>query len=689
MNFDNPFISSKNEEISDDEVFIRLFSPFVLELFKKHDLLTRISYIYSSPGGGKSTLLRVFSPTVLLNLSKKPSLNQDLYKILTQYDLIKNSKSKNFPNVLSIYYDIQELKTLEYLKITDGSKDRLFNAKLTVHIVMEVLSKIQILYQAENENISLSDMRLNVKHISKVPSRLKSLVEYDEITCSKLYKLCEEWDSEINKYLNSLMQDEYNEIPGSDFLYFDILDENNLTISGNKPFFKYRFLMLDNFQKLTNRQRDYFQNQILDNRQSYSVLIANRLEGIPPNKLFNYDVDRERPTTEIFLERAWLQNKAKYKKFVTNICELRCAQSPNKIKYGISEIKTHLGQNIDWRMFSSKISRLRDKKLDDYIAICQENRINPDAQILDLRKELADITQLYKIYEANIKLSKFIKEHNDELGLQTSLDGFFDKNESSSISIGNLMNTLSEGKQKGSLNAAKIRSKIDLQAPLFYGWDDIVNLSTFNVYHFILICRILYDEILEMKLRDKEPLSISPMRQDNLLRKKSSDIWESIVEGRSKEEYITKYFLEGICQEINRYNELPNAPNEAKRSGIGIKAVEVQNFVNRSVDEDSKFFRIDDLEHHMYFSLRFAAIKNFILPLGVKQGPRDTHKQRYFVNKLLGVKFNLDLGYSNYLASDFKILETLMNQAIKAYKTRSGNKPSLNKFNFVEDDHHD
>src|SRR5437016_357283 len=64
----NPFRLRASESIEVDALFVKLFGPGVLELLKDANPLEGLHIIRSAPGGGKTTLLRMFTPGPLLHL---------------------------------------------------------------------------------------------------------------------------------------------------------------------------------------------------------------------------------------------------------------------------------------------------------------------------------------------------------------------------------------------------------------------------------------------------------------------------------------------------------------------------------------------------------------------------------------------------------------------------------------------
>ena len=85
----NPFLMRASERIESDVNFLRLYSPIVLDsLIEKNSndtLWNNVIFIRSSPGGGKTSLLRVFEPSTLFNIfSRKSQEYKDLFNYLKE-----------------------------------------------------------------------------------------------------------------------------------------------------------------------------------------------------------------------------------------------------------------------------------------------------------------------------------------------------------------------------------------------------------------------------------------------------------------------------------------------------------------------------------------------------------------------------------------------------------------------------
>lgn len=64
----NPFRLRRSQDIDSDEPFLGLFEPGILEILPKSGSFESVHIIRSAAGGGKTSLLRLFTPSALLTL---------------------------------------------------------------------------------------------------------------------------------------------------------------------------------------------------------------------------------------------------------------------------------------------------------------------------------------------------------------------------------------------------------------------------------------------------------------------------------------------------------------------------------------------------------------------------------------------------------------------------------------------
>ena len=102
----NPFRVRATEYIEGEWNFISLFGLGALDIFDKEDMWTKIQIIRSARGGGKTSLLRIFSPKSLNEIYSSHNNDRNikaLYKKLQSFNVLSDEKGIQ---VLGIYLSL-------------------------------------------------------------------------------------------------------------------------------------------------------------------------------------------------------------------------------------------------------------------------------------------------------------------------------------------------------------------------------------------------------------------------------------------------------------------------------------------------------------------------------------------------------------------------------------------------------
>ncbi len=93
----NPFRLRTSENIESDATFLRLFEPGLLDVLPSEGLWDQVQVIRSAPGGGKTSLLRLFTPQSLLALHANHA--SDEFKELHQRARVMGAVGEGGPTV--------------------------------------------------------------------------------------------------------------------------------------------------------------------------------------------------------------------------------------------------------------------------------------------------------------------------------------------------------------------------------------------------------------------------------------------------------------------------------------------------------------------------------------------------------------------------------------------------------------
>ena len=176
----NPFRMRASEHIASDTTFLRLFGAGVLDRIENTDPFDRpVVFFRSAPGGGKTSLLRVFTPSCLINL--QANRQNDEYREL--YDRMKNigALDDNGPRLLGVMLSCaKNYADLDDLPWDSLHKKRLFFAFLNCRVLLTALRSAIGLYNLEYPG-DLSRLSLRVEPDDQVALSFNGIGRGDQV----------------------------------------------------------------------------------------------------------------------------------------------------------------------------------------------------------------------------------------------------------------------------------------------------------------------------------------------------------------------------------------------------------------------------------------------------------------------------------------------------------------------------
>src|SRR5260370_16567394 len=145
----NPFRLRASEAIESDVTFLKLFGPGMLDLLPIGPQVWDKPQIFrSAPGAGKTSLLRLFTPTVLLNLHtfRRSDDLKELYQRMSEMGVVDETG----PRLLGVFHSCaRNYATLEDLEFEPARKERLLFGLLNARVILATLRSALILYSLD------------------------------------------------------------------------------------------------------------------------------------------------------------------------------------------------------------------------------------------------------------------------------------------------------------------------------------------------------------------------------------------------------------------------------------------------------------------------------------------------------------------------------------------------------------
>jgi hypothetical protein len=552
----NAFAIRTSETSSPDDVFSRYFAPEVLNILPEDLFATSALVLRSAPGGGKTSLLRIFTPGPLIQVIRNRHLSphDEIHRSLTQLGVVEDGTALAFGILVPCASGYAEIGP----QLEERTSRPLFRALINARIILRTLRALCTLYDLDYPtglNAVKCDCAKGLFDEGPIPrtadlGTLRAWAEDVESRC--LAQLDAVGNASIDLPLH---------------MQFDAvlwLSQVSFQVHGRAMAAR-PIVMFDDVHRLRPWQRNLLYSELLDHRSGASVWFAERTYVINPSELLTGAIPR-RDYEEVRMEQAWSSARPKqYLNFVTSIADRRMAQMRTEIvSFGdyLSNSATDYGaQDKIARSLPNLEQRIRElaagtSLFDEWIA----NATRHDAEPFEKAIEWTRI---------GILVAREKQKAQPSLELIPLSDEDLDARAGSGVTA-----------------AAERFVCTNFGIPYFYGLDRVVRLSSYNVEEFLQICAVLYEHIYAQKItrsRGSGPVSVSAKSQNDALVK--------LAEKRFKE--LPRLFALGpqaqrlieaigrMCREKTYESTAPYAPGV---TGIALSSQDRETLIQAGRD---------------------------------------------------------------------------------------------------------
>jgi hypothetical protein len=617
----NPFRLRRAESIDTDDAFLTLFEPGILEIIPQGTLWDSVHIIRSAAGGGKTSLIRMFTPTSLIALSrrgKSDSKTKELYQRMKEFEAIDDTG----PIALGVLLTCGPgYSMLQDLSIDQARKDRLFFGLLNSRITLAVLRGA----------LQLRSLRFpdGLHRISVASSKQTPSLQTISFPCTgqQLYKWAEEREAALCESLDSLGPLKAESLPGDDALYsLNLIEPSNISLDV-APVAKRILLMMDDVHKLTAHQRTLLVSTIIDARSAVGVWIAERFEALSAQEMLSSGAEKGRDyDSTIEIENFWRAKPDKFEKLATKVADRRIDEASDT---DLSSFRSCLQESLDDQRFSeiaeTVASRVRanhgnKERFREWIRLREAVDSNPREHAMEWRK-----LEILIERELNKKQKGLFDDQplgEDELG----------ERDDSSLA-----------------NAAELFLAREFNLPYYFGADRIARLASLNIQQFLGLGGEVFEEATAAELL-RRTIALSPERQHALMKQMARQMWDEIP-NKVRHGRALRLFLESVGKFSRGYTYQPTAPNDPGVTGTAIRMSERAQLFR----EATKATAANQGMIRLAETLASALSHNLL----VAQLDYNCKQEKWMVlnlNRLLCVHFDLPLGYGLYKERPLKIL---------------------------------
>jgi len=624
----NPFRLRRAESIDTETSFLSLFEPGILEVMPTSGFWETVHILRSAAGGGKTSIIRLFTPSTLLTLCARRS--DDSMKELFQRIKDLGAVDENGPKVLGVMLLCGAgYSMLHDLDMDQTRKDRLFFGLLNARIVLAVLRGALVLKGLEYPD--------GLDRVQIDPPRNVGSVPGLTFPCSgrALNEWAEQREAKLCDCLDSLGPLKVDSLPGDESLLSLSLIRPEHVLVDQKPVAERVLLMMDDIHKLTSRQRELLIETVIESRSHVGVWIAERFEALSTREMLSSGAHQGRDyESAIEIESYWRQKPDRFEKLAMKVADRRVRAA---LDTEIDSFRSCMQDGLDspeWCDTYKNIIGVVSKRIQERIKRFprfQDWFIARERASGTLRERAIGWRALEILIERDLNRKQktlFDLEPLDE-------DELKDRNDSS-------VN-----------NAAELFLAREFDLPYYYGPERISRLASLNIQQFLGLAGEVFEESVAAELLRNVTL-LPPQRQHALMKKAAKAVWEDIPK-RVRHGRELRQFLESVSRFANWYTYRATAPNDPGVSGTAIRMSE------RALLVDDNYRKNRDDVCRLADILASALAHNLL----VAQLDYNCKKEKWMVlnlNRLLCVHFDLPLNYGLYKERSLATLSQWVNK---------------------------
>jgi len=609
----NPFRLRASEHIESDETFVRLFSPEVLDMLSTPTMWERPQIIRSAPGGGKTSLLRLFTPSSLRTIyaSRTREFTRDLFRSLSALGAIDDSG----PTVLGVYLSCgPSFATLDDLDLDDGRKMRLFLSLLNARIMLATLHGILNLRQKDAAHLPQVSL---VRRDTTI--ELPGLT--DNPTGTELHDWAQGLERAVCDALDSYMPLSDRSLPGYDSLVaLNVLGTSTILVDGD-PISQRLLVMLDDVHLLTPKQREWLIHTILSLRSPVSIWLAERLEALTVDQLLSTGSPQGRDYGEVVvIEEYWRGSRiSKFEKMVSSIADRRTRDARDVEIGSFADCLQEALDGDEWRATYEKgtsvvMARVKERasghgEFAAWMSRCEAASGTPREHLLGWRT-------------LEILIERELRKPEQTLSFFTFDEADLMQRDSSDVRA-----------------AAELLVAREFDLPYYYGLSRLAGLASSNIEQFLLLSGDIFEECVSAALLRKSP-QLTPSAQERILRKSIKGVWRDLPQ-RVRYGTQVMLLLESIGNMAQWETQKPSAPYAPGVTGVAILMSDRKTL-------QSALQKGSDTQAVLLGETIASCISHNLLEVTLDQKCKGQLWMVMYLNRMLCVHFGLPLQYGGW-----------------------------------------
>jgi hypothetical protein len=614
----NPFYARASEQHLDAHQFVSTFGAGALDMLPAA-AWDRLVLLRSSPGAGKTSLMRLFTPENLrwaLDRMRQEPVHRQLIEL--------GAIDADRPRKLGVLIDLdRDYRSLLDLPMPADASRRLFLRLLDVRILVGALRSALTL--------AGGSFPLDIDRVELVSSggaaRAGALVErVGGPTAAGILKYAQDTERAILRLLDALLAVDVDAIPeGHNELYaLELLDGSRFEVDG-EPLDVQPLLMFDDGHRLERKQRDVLLGELRRRRPRVARWYSERFEALSDQELLSDVGEEGRDIALVDLDAIARSGstdgrrfvRGRYDRVLTDVARRRAAPLLATYAQERQEFLDLLDDNRDGSLPDPSVvlPLLEERAL---AATAGDDRYKTWIEDAQSRSGFDAATRWR---ELEVLVLRDQNRQQDLFGEGLTDDDLADRSSSA----------LREG--------AALAVASEFKLPYYFGASTVVRLGSHNADQFLNLCGDLFAEML-VDISLGRPPRLDVARQHRVLHRASERLWESIPRtvpnGRDVQVMVREIVT--IAQEENSKPRMPYPPGI---TGTALLMSERQLLLDPS-------YRAKHPGADRLFAALASSVAYNILHADLDYSVKGSRYMVLYLNRLLCPRFGLPLGLGGF-----------------------------------------
>ena len=548
----NPFLERRSERTTSDQEFALVFSPKILEKLSDDVFKGGVHIFRSAPGGGKTTILRAFTPSVLRSFWRSRG-NSELKESFPQFVEKGVLNDQDGPQLLGVLISCAS-GYADLLPSASPIEEGPFRALLDCRVILRTLRSLgAFLGFASDESLDsirleYSDEAKDLQGIPKLTSARK-LAEWSEAQEKRIY-------AQMDSFAGSSTQS----IPCSQRIESVLWLQSVHFIRDGSPVATKRLLMIDDLHRLRRKQREILIDELTVQRPMTPVWLAMRTLVLGDD-LLSQGAKSGRDIQEYSLEELWGSSKGihQFLPFAQSVLERRMRQQDTVTGTFAQRLREQLEPEEINAYVQPAIERLRTA-----LQPHEKNaRYSEWSARAEKKSETPSLDALLEFFVTRILVARDVSKKQMSFDLALPAEAIDEKDNSSLRA------------------AAEVLLREELGLPFYYGMERLCVMATYNVEELLSLAAALYEGIVAKQVLRTRQHELSPDDQEKILREVAARRLKFVPKQHTEGTRAQKLIISigGYCRSRTF---LPNAPYAPGVTGVRLSQSELEKLQART-----------------------------------------------------------------------------------------------------------